>query len=156
MPSTPAMAKSSSEGGLHYFTNSKVGSATGFMVVAGNVMALPHRHRSASATSLKQPFTATSEYANQFKEVPHCYASMRKKPLVPYSPNAPRSQLAQEEVRVPLKNGSSIVFNDPFMVHKRRFVTTHKNDFTSKPADLRSNGAMLAEAARQEHKKQFL
>mmetsp|Transcript_85423 Transcript_85423/g.242170 ORF Transcript_85423/g.242170 Transcript_85423/m.242170 type:complete len:157 (+) Transcript_85423:111-581(+) len=156
MPSSPEMSRSQSETGLNYLANSRVGSATGFMVVAGNIMALPHPHRSQSQTSLKPAFTATSEYSNQFKEVPHCYASMDRKPLTPYTAHSYRSRLAQEDAPVPLKNASTIQFKDPHMVHKRRFVTTHKNHFTAKTPDLRSNASILANETRLEHKRQLM
>eukprot|EP00413_Alexandrium_margalefii_P022748 CAMPEP_0204572926 /NCGR_PEP_ID=MMETSP0661-20131031/39731_1 /ASSEMBLY_ACC=CAM_ASM_000606 /TAXON_ID=109239 /ORGANISM="Alexandrium margalefi, Strain AMGDE01CS-322" /LENGTH=155 /DNA_ID=CAMNT_0051581305 /DNA_START=98 /DNA_END=565 /DNA_ORIENTATION=- len=144
------------ETGIDMLANSKVGSASGFMVVAGNIMALPHPHRSSSAASSRIAFTATSEHASQFKQVPHCYASMDRKPLTPYEPNAYRSRLAAEDAPVPLKNASTIEFNDPSMCHKRRFVTTHRNHYTPKTTDLRSNASILAAETRREHARQLM
>eukprot|EP00930_Biecheleria_cincta_P071943 TRINITY_DN59392_c0_g1_i1.p1 TRINITY_DN59392_c0_g1~~TRINITY_DN59392_c0_g1_i1.p1 ORF type:complete len:151 (+),score=38.00 TRINITY_DN59392_c0_g1_i1:111-563(+) len=140
------MKKSQSEGGLAFLKNSKVGSATGFMVVAGNVMALPHGKKAKGGMPDGHRFTAVSEQNHQFQEVPHCYASMDRKPLVPYSPLAPRSRLAQEDAPVPLKNASTIHFHDRFCVHKRRFVTTHKNYYTGESPDMRSNPGMIADS----------
>merc|ERR1712137_853302 len=90
-----AMQKSSSDSGLSFLANSKVGSATGFMVVAGNIMALPHPHRKTQ--TFPNRFTASSTHNESFKEVPHCFASMGRKPLTAYDANAPRSRLAQED-----------------------------------------------------------
>jgi len=142
------MQKSQSEGGLAFLKDSKVGSASGFMVVAGNVMALPHGKKVRGAMPSGTRFVAVSEQQNCYQEVPHCYASMDRKPLVPYSPLAHRSRLAQEDAPVPLKNASTIDFKDPFCVHKRRFVTTHKNYYTGGMPDMRSNPGMIADSTK--------
>lgn len=140
------MNKSQSEGSLTFLKNSKVGSATGFMVVAGNLMALPH---GKSTRRVEGPrFEERSEYQHHFQEVPHCYASMDRKPLIPYSAHSTRSRLAVEDAPVPLKNASTIEMRDPHCVHKRRFVTTHKNHFTGEQADLRSNAKMIAHSTK--------
>mmetsp|Transcript_151751 Transcript_151751/g.486879 ORF Transcript_151751/g.486879 Transcript_151751/m.486879 type:complete len:149 (-) Transcript_151751:39-485(-) len=136
------MQKSKSEGALSFFKNSQVGSATGFIQVGSCVMALPHGKR--NNMDAPRTFEATSEAQHQFREMPHCYASMSKKPLMPYSPNAHRSRLAMEDAPVPLKNASSIQFNDRFCVHKRRFVTTHQNTFTGAQPKMTSNPGILA------------
>mmetsp|Transcript_54531 Transcript_54531/g.122696 ORF Transcript_54531/g.122696 Transcript_54531/m.122696 type:complete len:157 (-) Transcript_54531:224-694(-) len=156
MPSTPGMNRSASDSGLQGLANSRVGSATGFMVVAGNIMALPHPHRTTSSSNFKPAFTAVSEASHQFKEVPHCYASMDRKPMTAYNPQSYRSRLAQEDAPVPLKNASTIEFRDPHCVHKRRFVTTHKNHYTHKTQDLRTNTAILANETRIEHARQLM
>eukprot|EP00930_Biecheleria_cincta_P002188 TRINITY_DN103207_c0_g1_i1.p1 TRINITY_DN103207_c0_g1~~TRINITY_DN103207_c0_g1_i1.p1 ORF type:complete len:151 (-),score=31.07 TRINITY_DN103207_c0_g1_i1:130-582(-) len=142
------MNKSQSEGGLAFLKNSKVGSATGFMVVAGNIMALPHGKKVKGAMPTGHRFTAVSEQQEQFREAPHCYASMDRKPLAPYSPLAHRSRLAQEDAPVPLKNASTIEFQDRFCVHKRRFVTTHSNYYTGEMPDMRSNPGMIADSTK--------
>merc|ERR1712008_460982 len=127
------------------FANSKVGSAAGFVVVAGNMMAMPHGgRRSASATSLKPAFTGHSEYSNAFKEVPHCFASMDRKPLTPYSMHAYRSRIALEDPPVPLKHASSIQLRDPHAMKKRQFVTTNKNHFAAHAPGFQTNAAVLA------------
>mmetsp|Transcript_138628 Transcript_138628/g.345758 ORF Transcript_138628/g.345758 Transcript_138628/m.345758 type:complete len:149 (+) Transcript_138628:129-575(+) len=140
------MNKSQSEGGLSFLKNSKVGSASGFLVVGGSVLALPHGRR--NSMDAPKVFDSTSEYQHHFREVPHCYASMSRKPLTAYNPNAPRSRLAAEDAPVPLKNASTIEFRDRFCVHNRRFVTTHKNHYTGEQADLRSNPGMIADSTR--------
>merc|ERR1712060_265002 len=108
----------------------------------GSIMALPHPHRRNQPTPNR--FTATSTHNESFREVPHCYASMDKKPYMPYDPNATRSRLAQEDAPVPLKNASTIEFRGHGVVHKRWFVTTHKNNYTGSMPDLRSNTSMIA------------
>jgi len=138
--------KSQSEGSLSFLKNSKVGSATGFRVVAGSLMATPHGKSRRQDNAPR--FVESSESQKQFKEVPHCYASMSKKPLMPYHPNATRSRLAVEDAPVPLKNASAIEFRDPHCVHKRRFMTTNKNHFTGEQADLRSNLLIIGEHTR--------
>mmetsp|Transcript_40902 Transcript_40902/g.118418 ORF Transcript_40902/g.118418 Transcript_40902/m.118418 type:complete len:148 (-) Transcript_40902:105-548(-) len=125
---------------------SKVGSSTGFRVVSGNIMALPHGRRNNMEAPVR--FDARSEYQHHFREIPHCYASMDRKPLMPYHPHATRSRLAVEDAPVPMKNASAIEFRDLHCVHNRRFVTTHKNDFTGEGVDLRGNPGMIAESTR--------
>ncbi|CAE7206134.1 unnamed protein product [Symbiodinium sp. CCMP2592] len=143
-----AMQKSQSEGSLAFLKNSKVGSATGFMLVCGGIMAIPHGKKSRGLADVATRFTAVSEYQDRFREIPHCYASMDRKPLMPYNPNSTRSRLALEDAPVPLKNASTIEFRDKFCVHKRRFVTTHKNYYTGERPDMRSNPGMIADSTR--------
>eukprot|EP00438_Fugacium_kawagutii_P028572 Skav232561 [mRNA] locus=scaffold3309:99724:104567:- [translate_table: standard] len=142
------MQKSQSEGSLAFLKDSKVGSAAGFMLVSGGIMALPHGKKSKGLVDFSKRFSAISEYQDCFREIPHCYASMDRKPLVPYHPNAPRSRLALEDAPVPLKNASTIRFFDRFCVHNRRFVSTHKNYYTGEKPDMRSNPGMIADSTR--------
>merc|ERR1719436_402724 len=116
------------------------------MAVGGSLMAIPHGKRSVFPVAAQQ--FGVTEYQNTFREVPHCYASMDRKPLQPYHPNAPRSRLAVEDAGVPLKNASSVVFHDRFCVHKRRFVTTQKNHYTGESPDYRNNPGMIADSTR--------
>mmetsp|Transcript_162542 Transcript_162542/g.394924 ORF Transcript_162542/g.394924 Transcript_162542/m.394924 type:complete len:82 (-) Transcript_162542:51-296(-) len=81
---------------------------------------------------------------------------MDRKPLTPYNSNSYRSRLALEDAPVPLKNASTIQFRDPQMCHKRRFVTTHRNHYTAKAPDLRSNASILASDTRREHARQLM
>eukprot|EP00438_Fugacium_kawagutii_P027898 Skav231444 [mRNA] locus=scaffold1847:309251:317554:- [translate_table: standard] len=107
-----AMAKSKSEGAPDFVKNSKVGSATGFMMVAGSMLAIPHKTGTKMKIQTAPRFSGVSEYQECYKEIPHCYASMDRKPLIPYHPNATRSRLAAEDAPVPLKNASTIAFQD--------------------------------------------
>eukprot|EP00434_Breviolum_minutum_P007061 symbB.v1.2.006231.t1/scaffold340.1/size245066/17 len=142
------MAKSNSEGAHDFVKNSKVGSATGFMMVAGSMLAIPHKTGTKMKIQTAPRFSGVSEYQECYKEIPHCYASMERKPLIPYHPNATRSRLAVEDAPVPLKNASTIAFQDRFCVHNRRFVTTHKNYYTGEMPDMRSNPGMIADSTR--------
>lgn len=128
--------------------NSKVGSATGFMMVAGSMLAIPHKTGTKMKMQTAPRFSGVSEYQECYKEIPHCYASMDRKPLIAYHPNATRSRLAEEDAPVPLKNASTIAFQDRFCVHNRRFVTTHKNYYTGEMPDMRSNPGMIADSTR--------
>merc|ERR1719146_582467 len=97
-------------------------------------------------TSLNR-FDGTSTHNSSFKEIPHCYASMDRKPLVPYHPSAHRSRLALDDAPVPLKNSSTIDFNDGIHTcHKRRFITTADLAYTGEPQDPRANQGMLADS----------
>merc|ERR1719401_1561251 len=120
------------------------------MKVAGSILALPHpTSKSSSTASLPVArFDGSSEAQHQYREASHCYASMDRKPLTRYDPNAPRSRMAMEDAPVPLKNASTIQFQDRFCVHNRRFVTTHKNHYTGEQADLRSNPGMIADSTK--------
>ncbi|CAJ1344987.1 unnamed protein product [Effrenium voratum] len=142
------MQKSQSEGSLAFLKNSKVGSATGFMLANGGIIAIPHGKKSKGLIDFANRFNTVSEYQDRFREIPHCYASMDRKPLMPYHPNAPRSRLALEDAPVPLKNASTIQFLDRFCVHKRRFVSTHKNYYTGECVDMRSNPGMIADSTK--------
>merc|ERR1719316_1199769 len=94
-------------------------------------------------------FSGTSMHHSSFKEIPHCYASMDRKPLLPYHPNSHRSRLAIDDAPVPLKNSSTIDFNDGIHTcHKRRFITTNDQSLTGEPSDPRSNPGMLADSTR--------
>jgi hypothetical protein len=126
-----------------------VGSATGYLAVAGSILAIPHGTRSKSVTNLRSRFEGTSEAQASFQEMPHCYASMNRKPLLPYDPNSYRSRLAVDDAPVPLKNSSTIDFNSGIHTcHKRRFITTADLAFTGEPSDPRSNTGMIADSTR--------
>merc|ERR1719454_824834 len=100
-----------------------------------------------SSSTPANRFLGQSEHASSFKEIPHCYASMDRKPLVPYSPDAHRSRLAIDDAPVPLKNSSTIEFNDGIHTcHKRRFITTNDLAFTGEMSDPRSNQGMIADS----------
>ncbi|CAE8602286.1 unnamed protein product, partial [Polarella glacialis] len=141
-----SMHKSQSESSIaNFLKDSKVGSAKGVMVVAGCILAIPHPKKGKRVGLPDQNrFVGISQQQESFRELPHCYASMDRKPLMPYSPDAPRSRLAQEDAPVPLKNASTIEFKSFGVVHKRQFVTTHKNYFTGRAPDYRSNPGMIA------------
>jgi len=140
--------RSQSDSGAGFLKNSKVGSASGFVVVAGSIMAIPHGKKLTAALPPTNRFVATSEYNERYREVPHCYASMEKKPLIPYHPEASRSRLAVEDAAVPVKNASTIEFKDIHCCHKRRWMTTHKNYHTGDRPDMRTNPAMIADSTR--------
>merc|ERR1719401_1305472 len=100
-------------------------------------------------TSSSTRFEGLSEQAHRFREMPHCYASMDRKPLLPYDPLSYRSRLAVDDAPVPLKNCSTIDFNDGIhTVHKRRFCTTHRTAYTGEACDPRSHPGILAESQR--------
>eukprot|EP00747_Dinoflagellata_sp_TGD_P163641 gnl/TRDRNA2_/TRDRNA2_182525_c0_seq1.p1 gnl/TRDRNA2_/TRDRNA2_182525_c0~~gnl/TRDRNA2_/TRDRNA2_182525_c0_seq1.p1 ORF type:complete len:184 (+),score=19.53 gnl/TRDRNA2_/TRDRNA2_182525_c0_seq1:76-552(+) len=143
--------RTNEDAGVNYLRGSKVGSSTGYLCVAGTILAIPHstsRSKSTPATT-RTRFDANSEHAVQFREMPHCYASMDRKPLVPYDPNSYRSRLAIDDAPVPFKNASSIEFgNSIHTCHKRRFLTTSQVSYTGEPCDPRSNQGMVAESSK--------
>eukprot|EP00435_Cladocopium_sp_Y103_P030075 s1765_g7.t1 len=90
-----------------------------------------------------------STHAAKYGEMPYCYASMDRKPLMPYNPNAFRSRLAVDDAPVPYKNASTIDFNDGIHTcHKRRFQTTNTTFHTGEPCDPRSNQGVIADNTR--------
>merc|ERR1740117_656261 len=94
-------------------------------------------------------FDGGSEQGHQFRESPYCYASMDRKPLVPYDPNSYRSRLAVDDAPVPFKNASSIEFGGGIHTcHKRRFLTTTGLSYTGEPCDPRSNMGMVADSSK--------
>ncbi|CAK0873005.1 unnamed protein product [Prorocentrum cordatum] len=97
--------------------------------------------RLAGASMVEQ----SSEYRQHFKENQNCYASMSKKPLTPYHPNAFRSRLMEPSFKPPMKNESSIVFDSGMhYCHKRRFTTTHKANYLGGPIDVCTNQGILS------------
>eukprot|EP00933_Yihiella_yeosuensis_P061087 TRINITY_DN63915_c0_g1_i1.p1 TRINITY_DN63915_c0_g1~~TRINITY_DN63915_c0_g1_i1.p1 ORF type:complete len:235 (-),score=26.30 TRINITY_DN63915_c0_g1_i1:381-983(-) len=137
------------EAGINYLKGSRVGSAVGYMNVAGSILAIPHGRRTKAPTKDKPRFNAVSEQAARFREMPYCYASMDRKPLMPYHPNAFRSRLAIEDCPVPYKNASTIDFNDGIHTcRKRRFVTTNSVHFGGEPCDPRTNQGVISEEVR--------
>lgn len=123
---------------------SKIGSNTGYISVAGTILAIPHGGRARSSQGPR--FQGISETTNNFREIPSCYASMQKKPLVPYHPNAHRSRLAILDPPRPANNGSSIVFDGGFLAcKKKRFLTTNMTHYTGEDVDRRANQGIIAE-----------
>lgn len=152
----PGNALSKEEAGVNYFKGSKVGSATGYIPVAGMVLAVPHKKKSAIAAAQNR-FDAAAEYQHKFREQPYCYCSMDSKPLVPYDPLAYRSRLSVEDAPVPYKNASVVDFHDGIHTcHKKRFVTTHQTHFTGLPCDPRSNQGVLSENTKFRKKQQAM
>merc|ERR1740121_3334366 len=131
-----------------FLKEAKVGSSRGFVKVAGKIIAIPHKTGASSgAATPRARFTGCSEHQASYREAPHCFASMEGKPLMPYSPNSLRSRLVVDDVAIPYKNASTIEHRTQDVCEKRRFVTTHQNEFTGREEDLRSNARVIAHHA---------
>lgn len=147
--------RGANESGVNYLRGSKVGSATGYISVGGQILGLPHGRRSKSSSLTRLRFDSTSEQGNQFKESPYCYASMDRKPLCPYDANAYRSRLAIDDAPVPYKNASTIDFNDGIHTcHKRRFMTTQQNHYQGEHIDPRSHNGIVSDSFAFRRKQQ--
>jgi len=128
-----------------FLKDAKVGSSRGFVQVAGNIVAIPHKTGARlGCTTPRIKFSARSEHNTSFRETPHCYASMDVKPLHPYDPGALRSRLAVDDAMIPYKNASTLEFKAQDLCEKRRFVTTHQNEFVGRENDLRCNKRIIA------------
>jgi len=70
---------------------------------------------------------------------------MSKKPLMPYNPNAVRSQLPKPTVVMPYKNSSQIVIGDRGTLDRRQFRTTNSL-FQLRPdhTEQTTNGGIIA------------
>merc|ERR1719171_2302548 len=144
----PGNTLNADEAGVNYFRGSKVGSSTGYIAVAGTVLAVPHAKRSKSQV-VSTRFDALGEYQHKYREQPYCYASMDSKPLCAYDPLSYRSRLAVEDAPVPYKNASIVNFHEGHHTcHKKRFHTTHGTYFTGEPPDPRSNQGVKSEATK--------
>eukprot|EP00418_Pyrodinium_bahamense_P066829 CAMPEP_0179093220 /NCGR_PEP_ID=MMETSP0796-20121207/42679_1 /TAXON_ID=73915 /ORGANISM="Pyrodinium bahamense, Strain pbaha01" /LENGTH=155 /DNA_ID=CAMNT_0020790847 /DNA_START=53 /DNA_END=520 /DNA_ORIENTATION=- len=144
------------EAGTNYLRTSKVGSAAGYVSVAGTILGLPHGPRSRSAASPRIRFDTISEHQHKMRELPYCYASMDNKPLTPYNPNAYRSRLAVDDALVPFKNASTIEFNSGmWKCEKRRFLTTNAIHLTGEPSDPRSNQGIISESTKFRRSQQI-
>mmetsp|Transcript_28653 Transcript_28653/g.77670 ORF Transcript_28653/g.77670 Transcript_28653/m.77670 type:complete len:156 (-) Transcript_28653:233-700(-) len=137
------------EAGRNYLKGSKVGSATGYVSVAGTILGLPHGPRSRSAASPRLRFDTVSEHQHKFREMPYSYASMDGKPMSPYNPNAYRNRLAVDDAPVPFKNASALDFdNGMFKCEKRRFLTTNAVHYTGAPCDPRTNQGIISHSTK--------
>mmetsp|Transcript_43318 Transcript_43318/g.137767 ORF Transcript_43318/g.137767 Transcript_43318/m.137767 type:complete len:160 (-) Transcript_43318:71-550(-) len=147
--SSELVKRSHQEAGANYLRGSKVGSATGYITVAGTILGMPHQLRSKSAASPRIRFDAVSEHAHKFRETSLCFASMDRKPLTPYDPNSHRSRLAVDDAPIPYKNASTVHFNDGmYTCEKRRFMTTNNVHFTGEPCDPRSNHGIISHSTK--------
>ena len=85
------------------------------------------------------------------------HVGMSKKPLMPYNPNAVRSQLPKPTVVMPYKNSSQIVIGDRSTLDRRQFRTT--NSLMQQVPDLEertTNGGILAERVKWTHTHQVM
>lgn len=80
---------------------------------------------------------------------------MAKKPLMPYNPQAVRSQLPKPTVVMPYKNSSQIVIGDRSTLDRRMFKTTNSlRQLRPDLAEATTNGGILAERVKWTHKHQ--
>eukprot|EP00928_Gymnodinium_smaydae_P098003 TRINITY_DN9010_c0_g1_i1.p1 TRINITY_DN9010_c0_g1~~TRINITY_DN9010_c0_g1_i1.p1 ORF type:complete len:155 (+),score=13.13 TRINITY_DN9010_c0_g1_i1:75-539(+) len=132
------------ETGVNYLKGAKVNSLAGYICVGGSMLGIPHR-RSRSQGRPRIKFDGVSETAEQFQDIPFCYASMERKPLHAYNPDAYRSRLAVEDAPVPYRNASGVVFNSGIHhCYKRRFLTTNAVHLTGEPCDPRTNQGIIS------------
>jgi len=144
---SPGKGLDAASSGVNFFKDAKVGSAQGYISVAGNILAIPHKvgRRRAKTPTERPRFSGITEYADKFTEQAYCYCSMDKKPLQSYNPGAYRSRIAIEDAPVPYKNASIVDFNDGIHTcHKKRFNTSNGGFYTGEPCDPRSNQGILA------------
>mmetsp|Transcript_31000 Transcript_31000/g.89329 ORF Transcript_31000/g.89329 Transcript_31000/m.89329 type:complete len:163 (-) Transcript_31000:31-519(-) len=128
-----------------YLHDSKVGSSRGFVKVAGNIVAIPHKtSNTARLCTPRVRNKVQSEAMSAFREIPTCYASMEAKPLTPYDPLASRSRMPTDDLPIPYKNASSIEFRSKDACEKRRFVTTHQNEYVGRAPDMTTNQSINA------------
>jgi len=147
---SPGKGLDAASSGVNFFKDAQVGSARGYISVAGNILAIPHKipgRRRAQTPQANGPrFNGVTEYMQQYREQHYCYCSMDKKPLQQYNPGAYRSRIAIEDAPVPYKNASIVDFNDGIHTcHKKRFHTNNRTFYTGEPCDPRSNQGILAE-----------
>lgn len=146
---TPGKGLDAASSGVNFFKDSMVGSAAGYISVAGQILAIPHKWpggRRARTPVEKTRFTGVTEYMGEYREQNYCYCSMDKKPLQKYDPLSYRSRIAIEDAPVPYKNASIVDFQDGIhTVHKKRFHTNNRIFYTGEPCDPRSNQGILAE-----------
>jgi len=82
---------------------------------------------------------------------------MAKKPLMPYNPNAVRSQLPKPTVVMPYKNSSQIVIGDRSTLDRRQFKTTNRlHQLKPDLAERTTNGGILASKVKWQHTHQVM
>merc|ERR1711904_347147 len=106
----PNIKRSRSETQLG-FNGGCVGSSMGFVTIAGNMLAIPHRTGGKSWAPPDVRLEGGSEYMRQFSEKPYCYSSMDRKPLTTYDPLHYRSRNMTPDVLMPYKNASVVNFH---------------------------------------------
>ena len=80
---------------------------------------------------------------------------MSRKPLVPYHPNAKRSQLPKPTIVMPYKNSSQVVIGDRTYFNKNMYKSTNQqNQMTPNHAEATTNSGILAERVKWLHKQQ--
>lgn len=90
-----------------------------------------------------------------FKPQSYHHVGMAKKPLMPYNPQAVRSQLPKPTVVMPYKNSSQIVIGDRSTLDRRMFKTTNSlRQLRPDLAEATTNGGILAERVKWTHKHQ--
>mmetsp|Transcript_9669 Transcript_9669/g.27238 ORF Transcript_9669/g.27238 Transcript_9669/m.27238 type:complete len:161 (-) Transcript_9669:210-692(-) len=130
----------------NYLQGSRVGSAAGYVTVAGATYAIPHSARRARTPRTR--FRGVSEAAASFRNCPQSHCSMKQKQLTPYNPNAQRSRLWVEDPPRPDTSSSSVAFGGGLQSDRHRFVTTHQSCFTGEPCDPRSSSAVRSASAK--------
>merc|ERR1719487_2107451 len=67
---SPGKGLDAASSGVNFFKDAKVGSAQGYISVAGNILAIPHKvgRRRAKTPTERPRFSGITEYADKFTE----------------------------------------------------------------------------------------
>uniref|UniRef100_A0A0G4H0H4 Uncharacterized protein n=1 Tax=Chromera velia CCMP2878 TaxID=1169474 RepID=A0A0G4H0H4_9ALVE len=153
----PTLRKKPELAGMRFYDRSRLRTSVGKMQVAGAVYAVPFptaRTQTPEKLGHQLRMTSRSEYTRQYIRIPYCYSSMnmKDKPLSPYAPLAPRSRLAVPNPQLPGWNTSEVQLTRRMgNCEKRRFMTTHRNEFSGEGPDPRTNEGVTAYETKWRH-----
>jgi len=146
-----------------FFRNTRVQTCSHIVTKNGKTVAVqfplektgwkaPTSYQNTAKSSEIQSWSSKTYTQQQYQHV-----GMSKKPLMPYNPNAVRSQLPKPTVVMPYKNSSQIVIGDRSTLDRRQFRTT--NSLMQQVPDLEertTNGGILAERVKWTHTHQVM
>ena len=153
--------KTHQEKGYAYFASSRVGSCNYVKVKNGRCLAIPFRIINSRGRSLNHFKTVPdklhinkSTYMNDFIERSDMHCGMKKKPLIPYSINSPRSQLPiRGIINGAAVNRSCLQLGDNRIINRKQWKTSYR-DFFRKPNFIPvSNMGIAANMAKAAHAK---
>eukprot|EP00742_Colponemidia_sp_Colp-10_P001584 GILJ01001703.1.p1 GENE.GILJ01001703.1~~GILJ01001703.1.p1 ORF type:complete len:196 (+),score=25.49 GILJ01001703.1:168-755(+) len=144
-----------------FFENTKVKSSQKIVMHNGQPVAIPFPHKAtgykAKNSYENMPRTeGTSSYRRDFTQKREFHTGMKEKPLEPYNPNALRSRLWVEPLKIPVFNASQIKMKAGHHVASRRFVTNHKNEHCADTVDPTTNQGIVSMKTKFRHHMQAL
>lgn len=144
------------EKSIPFFKNTRVETCSHVVIKNGQAVAVAYPSTSTGTENKSSPKVSTEKRSvshDLYKVRKHLHAGMNKKPLEPYSPEAQRSRLKQEEFVLPYKNTSQIVIGDRGSKYKRHFVTTAQNLLKAPQVELSTNPGILSEKTKWTHSR---
>ena len=140
-----------------FFRNSRVNTCSKIVIRNGVPVAICNRPQTAKAIVLyTEPAMKEDKrtiYQVDYAPKPNMHAGMKKKPLVPYTPDCYRNLLpVHSRYRNP-GNTSQITLGDPNMINRKQWKSTHRVSYTRPKSSYISNQGILSDQAKRAHYK---